>query len=520
MALVVPNTIIPTVDIRSAPVVDIRLGPERKSEEFKGEIAFNDIKKCYEQGIYPHCSVNMNRDSVHKICMIAKEAYKTRQLEEGETVLHNNKKVFLVRLKKDDPLLDGLPEMDIFFEGNKEQRIYLKETPIVTKGGDKEFSPEFLLKATDFEFPTGHCVAGLRLHTLIPSRVASHKEEIAILQRLQGTPWARYFPIPYNDFHTDSESMHKQELGFITLFQFLQNEKMSFTDDGVLVSNIAKGLFNQLKGMESIGVIHGDIKLENLLMNDDICLLTDFGRANSASTTCFLVSPERWKESLENKPMSELQRKDDIWAAGLVLVAFTSKGGCSSPQWQKLLMLKEYINNFNYRRNNMPAESKEEVKVSAAELHVIASLETFNDIVLQPMSPVEMATLYSNEKVKRDCFNDLKIILESITPTDQAISVVNKIDRTLTDLINRTFVELETVVNTPIEIDETEDPIFRMIREMAYAMLQPDPSKRANMDKIREFAVRLESMDSYETKSEHKETDATSDDANEVTEKP
>lgn len=455
------------------------------------EMAFDQIKKSYEENEAAVKTLHMSRGTVEKVCTVAREAYKSNPYEVGKTCLDEGRDVYLIRLEKSDEI----PAMDIFQDGFGGRRVYLKENPVIGRGSDKEFSPEFFLKVPKFGNPVGLWVAGLSSKS-----IASHMREIAILEKLQDTPQSRFFPNVFDDFHSDGVSIQKQELGDISLADFRKqgDRTMSPWDHKLILFRVATGLCNQLIGLEAADVVHADIRQSNLLFDQNWdCLMTDFGSANSAKSSCFIVSPERWKEGISKGALPLAQRKDDIWAAGLILADFLNNTPYHFPRWQYLLMMQHYIDQFKKRSLEKDKnELKESGKVSAIpQSSAIAQLQGF-DSVLREMSPIDMAALHPVEKVDKALLTLWKRsepILKSLQTSEEAIQVVTKLNATLTGLIDITFEQLKNVVSEPIH--ETEDDLFGMIRKLVYAMLHPDPSQRANMDTVKRFAAHLKRLD-------------------------
>jgi Neu-associated kinase len=109
------------------------------------------------------------------------------------------------------------------------------------------------------------------------------------------------------------------EDGGTTLYDILCKRKFLEESD---VRRIARQLFAALAHLHSLEIMHGDVKLENIVIDDhEVVRLIDFGlseriprgtNSNSQCGSTFYRSPEL----LTGKPHTT---KADIWALGIVL---------------------------------------------------------------------------------------------------------------------------------------------------------------------------------------------------------
>uniref|UniRef100_A0A3B3DR59 Protein kinase domain-containing protein n=1 Tax=Oryzias melastigma TaxID=30732 RepID=A0A3B3DR59_ORYME len=94
------------------------------------------------------------------------------------------------------------------------------------------------------------------------------------------------------------------------------------------IRSVAEQMFQALSALKSIGVVHGDIKLDNILFADKNSLrmkLIDFGLARKAKElvkgTKIQVTPFRAPEVILGLPLDE---SIDMWALGMVLACLYS----------------------------------------------------------------------------------------------------------------------------------------------------------------------------------------------------
>lgn len=91
------------------------------------------------------------------------------------------------------------------------------------------------------------------------------------------------------------------------------------------VKNVFKQLCSAVEYLHDCGLIHGDIKLENILVNGDEIKLSDFGlarRANQKDFNCNCGTVEyAAPELLQNESIDGDPFKADIWSLGVALYA-------------------------------------------------------------------------------------------------------------------------------------------------------------------------------------------------------
>lgn len=101
------------------------------------------------------------------------------------------------------------------------------------------------------------------------------------------------------------------------LFDYLEDRELSFNDSLSIVYRIS----TLLKYVHSMGVIHGDIKMENILIgeNNEMCLC-DFGFSvfgDTSHTSCVLYThPYTAPEQLRDRLFTY---KSDVWSLGMIL---------------------------------------------------------------------------------------------------------------------------------------------------------------------------------------------------------
>uniref|UniRef100_A0A3B3CH03 Protein kinase domain-containing protein n=1 Tax=Oryzias melastigma TaxID=30732 RepID=A0A3B3CH03_ORYME len=115
------------------------------------------------------------------------------------------------------------------------------------------------------------------------------------------------------------------------------------------IRSVAEQMFQALSALKSIGVVHGDIKLDNILFADKNSLrmkLIDFGLARKAKElvkgTKIQVTPFRAPEVILGLPLDE---SIDMWALGMVLACLAMVQIFGLPE-EDLLTAGEFAGNF------------------------------------------------------------------------------------------------------------------------------------------------------------------------------
>uniref|UniRef100_A0A3B3DSZ4 Protein kinase domain-containing protein n=1 Tax=Oryzias melastigma TaxID=30732 RepID=A0A3B3DSZ4_ORYME len=116
------------------------------------------------------------------------------------------------------------------------------------------------------------------------------------------------------------------------------------------IRSVAEQMFQALSALKSIGVVHGDIKLDNILFADKNSLrmkLIDFGLARKAKElvkgTKIQVTPFRAPEVILGLPLDE---SIDMWALGMVLACLYSMVQIFGLPEEDLLTAGEFAGNF------------------------------------------------------------------------------------------------------------------------------------------------------------------------------
>ncbi len=119
----------------------------------------------------------------------------------------------------------------------------------------------------------------------------------------------------YNSFEDDFFVYILLELGDDDLFYFVERQK-ELTDKEII--NISKQIINSLLYLKEMNIIHGDLKMENILMIKNKIKICDFGLSsqnffnyNYVGTPEFMA-PEVIKKDIYNY-------KIDIWSFGIIL---------------------------------------------------------------------------------------------------------------------------------------------------------------------------------------------------------
>lgn len=147
---------------------------------------------------------------------------------------------------------------------------------------------------------------------------------------------------------------------------------MEYAKDGDLLTILSekslekgkiKGIFRQLCGaveyLHVCGVVHGDIKLENILLNGDEIKLSDFGLSRRASKdlnfncgTVEYAAPELLQNESIDDPF-----KADIWSLGVVLYALLYRRFPFDGPTAKVLKIRILTSEPNFEK----IEGKEEL---------------------------------------------------------------------------------------------------------------------------------------------------------------
>ncbi len=101
------------------------------------------------------------------------------------------------------------------------------------------------------------------------------------------------------------------------LFEFLVKKSVRITEK--LVCKVAKQVLSALNYLHTQGIIHGDIKSENILFNGKNISLIDFGTAKEIDNikvketqgTPSYIAPEVYNSVIINK--------NDIWSLGVLI---------------------------------------------------------------------------------------------------------------------------------------------------------------------------------------------------------
>lgn len=122
------------------------------------------------------------------------------------------------------------------------------------------------------------------------------------------------------------------------LFDWLKSMVNENLKSDVIV-NIIRQIAEGLNYLHSIGIIHRDIKLENVLVsNNNTIKITDYGlscfkditdscRSNAGSLN--YASPQLWNKTLINSPdeqtLQQIAKSNDVWALGVIAFILTNK---------------------------------------------------------------------------------------------------------------------------------------------------------------------------------------------------
>lgn len=144
----------------------------------------------------------------------------------------------------------------------------------------------------------------------------------------------KYVLIPTVDIDTTSFEMPKMQPLNLIPFQSL-----SFRDKNSLLLNIAKGI----KELHDIGIIHNDLKLENILYDVKTLgvKLIDFGSAISPSTS----KPITVTTPIYNSPEIIKTSKSDIWSFGIII-----KKLCKSIKHNQHIKIVSKTQQFNEKK--------------------------------------------------------------------------------------------------------------------------------------------------------------------------
>lgn len=148
-------------------------------------------------------------------------------------------------------------------------------------------------------------------------------EEIEVLQYLRGKDANNSFKIVHllESFYFRNHTCLKFDLLGMSLYQYIKlNSFQGFSP--VIIRKIATQLLNCLKSLETSGIIHCDLKPENVLFQDSATLdlkLIDFGSAAFSHKRMYNYIQSRYYRSPEIILGLEYSSKIDMWSFGCLL---------------------------------------------------------------------------------------------------------------------------------------------------------------------------------------------------------
>lgn len=387
-------------------------------------------------------------------------------------------------------------------------RLYFDITNERIQGASKECVIQYGLEFPRVGPTRGFLAAGLSVMPKenFKEKRKFHVREIEVQKYLSQTSSGKYFCKVYDDYHDESLSIQKQEYCLKSLLDYLRMGHFNGLNHKEVRQRqlqFAYSILEQLSTLSEARIVHADLTFSNILVasSETHLKLTDFGSMNTGLTSLHVHSPERCHDKFVKNMDTIAAPKDDLWAGGILLIQLLL--GHNYPRWRKLLDALYYINNYINKVKKfekLPAEEKKaENKASATEPphlrlnSLYQELKKFNPSYIAHLNLItEQDNLFFN--TINTCINILSkenLPVGNEKGAKEMLVFIKELSHYLQNTILLVFQELEKIVKTPL--DPTQyDPPELLLRQMAYAMLNPDPTQRPGIVALKEtFGARL-----------------------------
>lgn len=256
--------------------------------------------------------------------------------------------------------------------------------------------------------------------------------------------------------------------------------------DRTLIFSVGNALIEQLIALNENGAVHGNLTPLELITEVEkrawTCRLTStHPKALNIIDLEFsarALSPERWRTFARTGALPMAEPTDDVWGAGLILAMLVNHS-CCCPLWQELLKL--HVDCINFKRKWDGNEFKIEETHSESGSLMRQYIKLF-----EAQSPSNLARLSSCPILENKLvplFVDCKRVMVADRVDRALLEAVHDLEDTLARLIEEIFKSLEL----PRMLIDDSNFVYRQISIMVNEMLQPDPTKRPDYDKLVEY---------------------------------
>lgn len=400
---------------------------------------------------------------------------------EGKRVLQafNNKEIpqlFLNPKRKKEGNRKLLPKFQIFIEDDGEKahvvaKIFKKAVTNGLSGSNKHFGKGYLITIYRTGEVIGGWIARMTLSNLSnPFALPTIKNEIIVLDRLAQAKIPNHCPLIANAIYTNRKNIEKSVL----VFPLLSCDLVVFNNlclhhkiySGSYTPIIALKILETLSACHQLGLVHGDIKLDNILVTHSpftdvppqitdvkVC---DWGHADDIKAknrnpllgTFAYFSPERLENySLSSHPLPTIN--DDIWSFGRLLLDILYN--CDSPDYQLLA---------NHERIERILEKKSSFIRGNLDNSMLMKLKQD----FSPLNPPKGLVLF-------DFVCSLELTAEAFSDTRNVVTLQDSLASDFNKIINHLCEKLENFKIFPSNNLKIFDNTFILFTDLLYKLV-------------------------------------------------